>query len=345
MQNRRTGASLKRAMKYGMAMLTLAIGMISATPRSEAVLIHVKAGNMVALDMAPLFVAKESGCFAKYGLDVQTVFFPNPGDQNVALAGGSLDFATIPFTLAYLAANNGVQVRVVAGAGGWGIQEVIAQKSLGIKSMADLKTYVDSGKPPLTIAVLQGDTLEMIVRTALAKEGIDQSKVKFVYFDDLLGMVDAFKAGHVDILSHIKPYTTAAELSDGATLVTTSAETWSTYTPNTVVAVLNKTLQARHEVVKAYLEGLVCAANIINQTPETAVSLLSKGNYFRVSPAALLQAFKSAPAPISFVPDTTSIKQVVQDMAKLGYINGGINDQGMYDFDMIKSIEANELTK
>jgi ABC-type nitrate/sulfonate/bicarbonate transport system substrate-binding protein len=50
-------------------------------------LIPVKAGHLVALDMAPLFVGVESGCFEQNGLAVETVFFTNPGDNNAALAG------------------------------------------------------------------------------------------------------------------------------------------------------------------------------------------------------------------------------------------------------------------
>jgi ABC-type nitrate/sulfonate/bicarbonate transport system substrate-binding protein len=70
-------------------------------------LTKVKAGHLVALDMAPLFVGKESGCFEKAVLDVETIFFANPGDNNAALAGGSIDFSTNPFTLPFFAANSG----------------------------------------------------------------------------------------------------------------------------------------------------------------------------------------------------------------------------------------------
>ena len=42
----------------------------------------IKVGHLVALDMAPLFVAKEKGYFKEEGLDVETVFFSNPGDNN-----------------------------------------------------------------------------------------------------------------------------------------------------------------------------------------------------------------------------------------------------------------------
>jgi ABC-type nitrate/sulfonate/bicarbonate transport system substrate-binding protein len=48
----------------------------------------VKIGHLVALDMAPMFVAKEAGFFKEEGIDVETIFFPNPGDNNAAIPRG-----------------------------------------------------------------------------------------------------------------------------------------------------------------------------------------------------------------------------------------------------------------
>ncbi|NEQ53176.1 MAG: ABC transporter substrate-binding protein, partial [Leptolyngbya sp. SIO3F4] len=64
----------------------------ASTEVATAELVPVKAGHLVALDMAPLFVGVESGCFEENGLAVETVAFTNPGDNNAALAGGSIDF-------------------------------------------------------------------------------------------------------------------------------------------------------------------------------------------------------------------------------------------------------------
>ena len=316
-----------------------AISMAAAGAHAQN-LIKVKAGHLVALDMAPLFVAKESGCFAKNGLEVETVFFANPGDNNAALAGGAIDFSTNPFTLPFFAANSGVPIRVVAAAGGWGIMEVVSQGKLGFKSMADLKPYIAAGKPKLKIATLQGDTLELILTREFTRLGIDAKSVELVYFNDLLAMVEAFRSGQVDLLSHIKPYTTDMVASKGATVLTTNAKVWSPGAPNTVVSVLEKTLKDRAPVVESYLKGLMCAADIINKTPDKAVELLTKGTYFKVSPAVLSAAFKSAPAPVSFVPDLASIQSVVDDLSKLGYIKGTIKASDIFRLDTMQRLEA-----
>jgi ABC-type nitrate/sulfonate/bicarbonate transport system substrate-binding protein len=105
------------------------------------------------------------------------------------------------------------------------------------------------------------------------------------------------------------------------------------------VSILDKTLKDRPEIVKAYLEGLVCAADIINKDPDKAVALLTKGNYFRVKPEVLTRAFKSAPAPVSFVPDVESIQGVVDDLTKLGYVKGTTKASDIFRLDMVKGLQ------
>lgn len=321
----------------GLATMTLLIGTNIANAQQP--LTKVKVGHLVALDMAPLFVAKESGCFQKNGLEVQTVFFANPGDNNAALAGGAIDFSINPFTLPFFAANSGVPIRVISAAGGWGIMEIVAQGQLKFSSMADIQPYIALKKPKLKIATLQGDTLELILSREFTKLGINEKDVQLVYFNDLLAMVEAFRSGQVDLLSHIKPYTTDMVASKGATVLTNNAAVWSKNTPNAVVSVLDKTLTNRGAVVDGYLKGMICGAEIINSTPEKAVDYLVEGSYFRVPRDVLLRSFKSAPAPVSFVPDLASIQSVVDDLTKRGYIKGRNAATDIYRLDAIKRLE------
>lgn len=317
--------------------LTVVVGGVANA--ADKPLTKIKAGHLVAIDMAPLFIAKESGCFSQNGLDVETVFFANPGDNNAALAGGAIDFSTNPFTLPFFAANSGVPIRVISAAGGWGVMEVVSQAKLGFKSTEDLKTYVKSGKSKLKIATLQGDTLELILKREFTRLSILEKDVELVYFNDLLAMVEAFRSGQVDLLSHIKPYTTDMVVTKGATVLTTSAKTYSVTTPNTVVSVLEKTLKEKPQVIESYLKGLICAADIINKQPEKAAEYLTKGNYYRVNQKVLLSSLKSAPSPVSFTPDVVMIQSVVDELTKLGYVKGKVSTSDIFRLDMIKGLE------
>lgn len=316
---------------------------ISTTPASNSTSQNttlVKVGHLVALDMAPLFVGVESGCFKENGLAVETVAFTNPGDNNAALAGGAVDFNINPFTLPFFAASSGVPIKTISAAGGWGIMQVIAKSEYGMRSIQDLAKYIKANPTQkLQVATLRGDTLELILLDAFEKEGISVESVEMIYFDDLLAMVDSFRAGKVDILSHIKPYTTQFVESGKATVITDNAEIWSPTTPNTVVSVLEKTLSEKPQVVESYLKGLQCAAKIINEKPQEAVSLLKDGNYYRVEDKVLLEAFTSQPAPITFTPDLNAVQSVVDEMVSLGYIKADVPASKIFDISMIQTLE------
>jgi ABC-type nitrate/sulfonate/bicarbonate transport system substrate-binding protein len=328
------------AIKSTVTALAAAVSLTTTfTVQAESDLTKVTVGHLVALDMAPLFVGVESGCFKEQGLAVDTRFFANPGDNNAALAGGSLDFNINPFTLPFFAANSGVPIRVVSAAGGWGVMEVIAQGEYELSSMEDLKEHIASGVDKLTVAVLQGDTLELIMVTELERVGLSTDDVEFIYFDDLLAMVEAFRSGGVDILSHIKPYTSEMVEQGGATMITNNAQAWADKAPNTVVSTLQSTLDEKPELVESYLKGMLCAAEIINTDVDKALSLLQGGNYFRVSDSVLKQAFTSAPSPISFTPDIESVQYVVDELSVLGYISDDTSAEDIFRTDMIETLE------
>ena len=303
-------------------------------------LIPVKAGHLVALDMAPLFVGVESGCFADNGLAVETVFFTNPGDNNAALAGGSIDFSTNPFTLPFFAANSGVPIKTISAAGGWGVMQVIIASDYEVTSLNELATYIESNPDEkIKIATLRGDTLELILVDGFEQTGLTVEDFEMVYFDDLLAMVEAFRLGEVDILSHIKPYTTQFVSRGEAVVLTDNAAVWSSTTPNTVISVLEQTLEEQPEVVEAYLKGLQCAADIINNDPEAAVDLLKDGNYYRVEDDVLLTAFDTQPAPITFTPDLEAVQGVVDAMVDLDYIQADVPASDIFDITLIQKLE------
>ena len=69
---------------------------------------------------------------------------------------------------------------------------------------------------------------------------------------------------------------------------------------------------------------MICSAKIINETPEMAVDLLSKGPYFRVKPDVLLTSFKSAPALIGSTIDERP--SAVPDQLEADKCHQAIND-------------------
>jgi ABC-type nitrate/sulfonate/bicarbonate transport system substrate-binding protein len=283
----------------------------------------IRVGHLVALDMAPLFIAKEAGFFRNEGLDVETIFFANPGDNNAALVGGAIQFSTNPFTLPYLGANSGAPMRIISSAGGLGIMQVVIQGKYGVKSVEDLKTYVADRakpKPKLKVGTLKGDTLDMILYKAFKDRGMTYDDFELVWFNDLLAMVQSFQTGQIDILSHIKPYTTDLILNYKAVALTDNSEVWGVGTPNCTVAVMDDFLNKYPATVKSYLRALRRGFQLSVDEPRRAVELLTKGNYYKVDPKVLLYALERQPKEVRLKPNVDGMLIAINDMVAQGYI-------------------------
>lgn len=281
----------------------------------------VKAGHLVALDMAPLFIAKEMNYFKEEGIDLETVFFTNPWDNNAALAGSNIHFSTNPFTLPYFGEESWVPMRIISSAWGAAIIEVVAQWSLGIKNREDLKNFKQKNpNTKLKIGLLQWDTLDMIVYRMLKQDGMSYDDFEIIWFNDLLAMVQSFQTKQIDILSHIKPYTTNLEVNYGAQVLTNSDIIWGEGTPNTTVAVLNDFADTYPETVKAYLRGIDRGLTYMKESPEAAADLLDKYNYYKLEKTVLLKAIMTQ-QNATLIPNKDGMMLAISDMTQQGYIN------------------------
>jgi ABC-type nitrate/sulfonate/bicarbonate transport system substrate-binding protein len=298
----------------------------------------IKIGHLVALDMAPMFVAKEAGFFKDEGMDVETTFFPNPGDNNAALAGGSLQISINPFTLPYLAENSGIPIRIISSAGGLSIMEVIAQGELNVDSPKALGEFVKAnpGKK-LKVAALKGDTLEMILYRSFKDNGMSYDNFDMVWFNELPAMVQSFEAKQVDILSFIKPYTTNLIKNNGAKRLTDNSEVWGMGTPNCTAAVMEDFLKKYPKTVESYLKAIKKGFDLIVSNPEKAVDLLKTGGYYKVPPEVLLQAFKTGPKESRLTPNKEGVMKAINDMVAAGYIKAPKTD--IMALDILSKIE------
>lgn len=304
----------------------------------------IKAGHLVSLDQAPLFVAKEAGYFEEEGLDVELRFFVDIFANNDALAAGEIDFSTNPFTIPYVALQKGVPIRTVSSAGGWGVMQVVIQGTYGVSTLKELAAYVRAHPDDrIKVGSFKADTLDLILLGAFQSEGLTYDDFEVIWYRDLLEMAEAFKKKDVGILSHIKPYTTDLIVHHGAKLLTDNATVWNMNTPNCVVSVLDELLTEEPEVVRGYLRALIKAAALINARPEEAAALLGKSSYphyFKVGDEVLVEAFRSQPSPITFTPNITAVNSVMFEMVGLSYIDDYIPGRKLFRLDIIKQLES-----
>ncbi len=280
----------------------------------------IKVGHLVALDMAPLFIAKEAGYFTDEGLDVETVFFSNPGDNNAALSGGSIQLSINPFTLAYLGQNSGVPMRIIANAGGNGIMQVVVQGKYSINSLDDLVAYVQNHpNEKLKVGTLRGDTLDMILYKAFKDKGLSYDNFEMIWFDDLLAMVQSFKTDDIAILSHIQPYTTDLQMNYGAKLLTDNATVWGKGTPNTTLIALDSFAKEYPETMRRFLKAENRAIDLIKSKPEQAEQILAGKNYYKTPDNVLLASFKTQ-GEATLYPNVEGMMLAINDMVAQNYI-------------------------
>ncbi len=320
---------MKNKLVVGLVVIVLVITSIwvfgkKSTPATENVsglyLGTLKVGHLVALDMAPLFIAKEAGYFKDEGLDVETVFFSNPGDNNAALTGGSVQLTINPFTLAYLGVNSGVPMRILSNAGGNGIMQVVIQGKYNVSSLSDLVAYVKANpNQKLKVGTLRGDTLDMILYKAFKDNGLSYDNFEMVWFNDLFAMVQSFKTNDIAILSHIQPYTTDLQINYGAKFLTDNAQVWGKGTPNTTLIALDSFAKKYPETVKRFLRAENRALDLIKSNPEKAMEILKGKNYYKIPDNVLLTAFKTQ-KDATLYPNVAGMMTAINDMITQNYI-------------------------
>lgn len=160
----------------------------------------------------------------------------------------------------------------------------------------------------------------MIIYRALLENNMSYDDFEMVWFNDLLAMVQAFQTQQIDILGHIKPYTTDLVVNYGAQVLTNNDAIWGEGTPNTTTVVLQDFLETYPETVKSYLRAIHKGFQFLVDYPEQAVDLLIKGDYYKVNREVLLYALQHQPKKVILQPNVTGMMQAIQDMVEQDYI-------------------------
>lgn len=164
----------------------------------------------------PFDIAKERGEFVKKmkakGYKVVWKEFQDGSSLMQAMKAGSVDYARTGDTPPVSALSTGTKLTYIAAssskAKGSGI---LVKKSSSISSIADLK-----GKK---IAYTKGTSSQYMVLAALKKAGLSASDVTWVNMDQSSASV-AFSKGKVDAWATWDPYTSQAELTQNAKMLT-----------------------------------------------------------------------------------------------------------------------------
>ena len=202
--------------------------------------------------------------FAKDGIAVNWNEITSGAKQAQALAAGSLDIASVINTTSVLLANaGGNPVRIIGGVSRPCETFAIVVGKDGPTTVAGLK-----GR---TVAGPKGTVLHQMLVAALAKEGLKESDVKFVYMG-LPKARTALLAGQVDAALLAASLVIKSEEA-GARVLTTAK---GLVTPILVSAASQRFITEHPDLVARYSKVFRMAMAFIDADPEKAIAIGAK---------------------------------------------------------------------
>jgi NitT/TauT family transport system substrate-binding protein len=260
------GEIMGRTLKFWLAFLTLSFASVLSASAQDQSLTPVKIGTLKVASQADLWVAIQKGIFKKHGIDATLSFFNSGADSIPAMQGGAVDIALSIPGVAMIAIDKGIDIATVfqdetAHATPPDSASLQVLDSSPIRSLADLR-----GKK---IAVGGLSTQNAIaVKMLLEKAGVDLSTVSFseVPFP---AMGNALKAGYVDAVNPIDPFTTQLRLTGGRVL----SYDYVDAIPEMPVGVYwskNAFIQANPKIIGAFVASMKEAIDYLHEDEKRA---------------------------------------------------------------------------
>ena len=119
-----------------MCVLCLMVFLASATSAADKVRVAFVSPSPV---FAPTWIAKETGLFAKHGLDADVILLTGSPRLVQALIAGDVDFAVVGLTAVMRARMQGADVAVLATATNVSVMKLLVSRQSGIHRLEDLK--------------------------------------------------------------------------------------------------------------------------------------------------------------------------------------------------------------
>jgi NitT/TauT family transport system substrate-binding protein len=170
-----------------------------ALPASAQTKINV--AHVFANDFLPMFMAKESGCFAKRGLDVTLTLIPIANNIPATIISGSAQIGMTTPTILLQAVENGLDLVAVAGSSRMMANNptlsVVMRNDVKVSSVAELK-----GKRIAAPGI--NSMAEVVLRRWLFNAGLKPGDVAIVEAP-IPQMADMLKGGTVDGIVIMEP--------------------------------------------------------------------------------------------------------------------------------------------
>jgi NitT/TauT family transport system substrate-binding protein len=196
--------------------IAAATALVAIAPASglaqDKPLVPLRIATLKIAAQTDVWVAQQRGIYAKNGIDAKISLF-NTGAQSIpAMQGGAVDVLLSIPGIGMVAIERGIDLAAI-------FQDEIAHAS----PPDSASVQVLENSPAKSLADLRGKKIgvgglstqnTIAVKMLLDRAGVDLSSVSFAEVP-FIAMVNALKAGHVDAVVPIDPFTTQLRLSGG----------------------------------------------------------------------------------------------------------------------------------
>jgi len=284
-------------------------------------------------DQLPAWVAKDSGIFAKYGLDVQVIFFTGGTTAVLALVSGDVPIAQI--------SGPGVVNSVLAGsdavfiAGGMTSLNYVLMGKPGVKSVEQLKGG--------TLAISRfGSATDSIARFALRKTGLTPGKdVTIVQVGSGPERLSALLTGRVTAAVINPPSSFQAEKRGLATLADVAK--MGLVFQHTGAVTTKKYIREHTDIVRRYVRAHVEAVHKMWADKESSIKALARFMGSGIDRETLERTREDVMTEALYskkqYPSLEGIKTVMDDIAERDPRAKSFKPEQFVDFTFIKELD------
>jgi NitT/TauT family transport system substrate-binding protein len=235
------------------------------------------------------FIAKDEGFFEKHGIDATVKQMSGVSTQApLALVAGSVEVTAASFPTAVLAAEQGLDVKILAGttvsAPGFHISALVVRPELDIKTAKDVEGH-NVGVPGIN------NFIHVLMVKWLGDNGADPAKVHFIEVG-MPQMADLLRSGQIDAATPVEPVTTRLLSGGAGKLVSYYTDGLPAGISPYVLMIGGKYAETHREIVAAFRAAIDDGLAWYQAHPDEADAIIVK--YLRLSPE-VVKASPKAP--------------------------------------------------
>lgn len=235
------------------------------------------------------FIAKDEGFFEKHGIDATVKQMSGVSTAApLALVAGSVQVTAGSFPTAVLAAEQGLDVKILAGttvsAPGFHIAALVVRPNLDIKTAKDVEGHT-VGVPGIN------NFLHILMVKWMGDNGADPAKAHFIEIG-MPQMADLLRSGQIDAATPVEPVTTRLLGSGAGKLVSYYTDGLPAGTSAYVLMIGGSYAAAHPQIVASFRAALDEGLAWYHAHPDDVDAILVK--YLRL-PLEVLRASPKAP--------------------------------------------------